>query len=290
MSGIPLWLQARRWGLAAGAALLVGAAIAWFVQVPACLVAAITPFGSGLLISALAFELLVTAYRQGGFIDFVAARFDVAPGPGVRALPAQGAQVIHCRPTSSAHTMTKKKQPTKPTTDTAEREGKAPASGGRPENPFLDGELFSRMRDYTERDAAFSKELKAISERGAGKCSTDAREAPSLAVLRASVKKGLSLATILERITLGVDAGLWEAWLAQFGFELQGVSYAKGGPRNARIALDLSLGSKATAAFANAGVPNWRSLAAEDCVQVQVHKPTETVPAKAFAVFYLEAE
>ena len=29
-------------------------------------------------------------------------------------------------------------------------------------NPFLNAEFYQRMRDYTERDAAFSKELKAI--------------------------------------------------------------------------------------------------------------------------------
>ena len=67
------------------------------------------------------------------------------------------------------------------------------------------------------------------------------------------------------------------------------MNYAKDGPRNARLALDLSLGSKATSAFSNAGIPNWRSLAAEDCAQVQVHKPTEKTPAKAYAVFHLDA-
>ena len=160
---------------------------------------------------------------------------------------------------------------------------------GRPENPFLDADLYGRMRDYTERDAAFSKELKAISERGAGKVSPDASEAPSLQVLRATVKKGLSLHTIFERIVDGVESGLWTPWLAQFGFELLGVNYAKEGPRNARLALDLSLGSKATAAFSNAGIANWRSLTAEDCLQVQVQKPTETAPAKAYAIFVLDA-
>lgn len=163
------------------------------------------------------------------------------------------------------------------------------APAGRPENPFLDAELYGRMRDYTERDAAFSKEIKAIGERGAGKKSTDAREAPSLKVLRVGVKKGLALHEMFARIVSGVESGLWEPWLAQFGFDLAGVNYSKTGARNARLALDLSLGSKATAYFANAGIANWRSLAAEDCVQVQIHKPTETAPAKAYAIFYLDA-
>lgn len=167
----------------------------------------------------------------------------------------------------------------------------APATpAGRPDNPFLDAGLYGRMRDYTERDAAFSKELKAISERGAGKAGIDPRTASALQVLRASAKKGLTLDEVLARIVRGVDSGLWESWLAQFGFELLGVNYAKTGPRNARLALDLSLGSKATAAFSNGGIANWRSLAAEDCAQVQVQKPTEKTPAKAYAVFILDGE
>jgi hypothetical protein len=181
--------------------------------------------------------------------------------------------------------MTNKKQPPAKVAKAVATE--APA--GRPENPFLDAAFYGRMRDYTERDAAFSKELKSINDRGAGKASPDAREAPSLQVLRAVVKKGLSLDEILARIVRGVESGLWEPWLAPYGIELQGVNYAKTGARNARLALDLSLGSKATAAFANAGIANWRSLAAEDCAQVQVHKPTEKTPAKAYAIFHLDA-
>lgn len=175
---------------------------------------------------------------------------------------------------------TTKKAPAKRIVDT-------PA--GRPENPFLDTGFYSRMRDYTERDAAFSKELKAISERGAGKDGADPRYATSLAVLRPVVKKGLSLDDILGRIVAGVESGSWESWLAAYGFELRGVNYAKTEPRNARLALDISLGSKATSAFSNAGIPNWRSLAAEDCAQVQIEKPTEKTPAKAWAIFLLDA-
>ncbi|NMM36993.1 MAG: hypothetical protein HHJ09_05675 [Glaciimonas sp.] len=157
------------------------------------------------------------------------------------------------------------------------------------ENPFQNTEFYARMRDYTERDAAFSKELKAISERGAGKQSGDARFAPSLKVLRGVIKKGLPLADMLDRIVLGVEKGLWEPWLTVFGLELRGVNYAKTGARNARLALDMSLASKANTLFANAGIPNWRSLAAEDCVELQVEKPTEKTPAKAYAIFCLDA-
>jgi hypothetical protein len=177
--------------------------------------------------------------------------------------------------------MTKKKQPPVRTPD------EAPA--GPTANPFLDADFYSRMRDYTERDAAFSKELKAIGEFGAGKQGTDARHAPSLEALRGVVKKGLPLKDMLERIVQGVESGLWEPWLTVFGFELRGVNYAKTGERNARLALDISLGSKAQPIFMHAGIGNWRSLAAQDCAQVQIEKPTEKAPAKAYAIFYLDA-
>ena len=74
MGHIPLWAQAGFWGLVAGAALLVGAAIAWFVEVPQRLIAAVMAFGRGVLISALSFELMDVAYKQGGF-DSTASGF-----------------------------------------------------------------------------------------------------------------------------------------------------------------------------------------------------------------------
>jgi hypothetical protein len=172
----------------------------------------------------------------------------------------------------------KKKTPPTPETD-------APAA--RAGNPFLDAEYYQRMRDYTERDAAFSKELKAIAE--AGKRSTDARMAPSLAHLRTVVKKGQPLHEMFKRMVDGIESGLWEPWMAAYGIELRGVDYAKGGPRNARLALDISLACKASTAFGNAGVPNWRSLVAQDCAQLQIEKPTEKEPAKAWAIFFLDA-
>ena len=177
--------------------------------------------------------------------------------------------------------MTNKKQPP------AGKADGAPA--GRPENPFIDGGFYDRVRDYTERDATFSKELKAIADRGAGKQSTDARFAPSLELLRGVVKKGVSLNDMLNRITAGTESGLWEPWLSAFGIELRGVSYDKAGPRNARLALDISLNAKANPLFSNAGIRNWRSLVAEDCAQLQVEKPTVETPAKAYAIFFLDA-
>jgi ZIP family zinc transporter len=64
---MPLVLQAGMWGLVAGLALVVGAAVAWFLEVPPRVIAAIMAFGSGVLISALSFELMDEAYKTGGF-------------------------------------------------------------------------------------------------------------------------------------------------------------------------------------------------------------------------------
>jgi len=62
-----LWLAAGLWGLLAGSALLVGAAIGYFAHVPARIIAAVMAFGGGVLISALSFDLMDEAYRRGGF-------------------------------------------------------------------------------------------------------------------------------------------------------------------------------------------------------------------------------
>lgn len=61
-----MWLTAGLWGWLAGGALLIGAALGWFVRLPARLTAAIMAFGSGVLLSALSFDLLEEAHRHGG--------------------------------------------------------------------------------------------------------------------------------------------------------------------------------------------------------------------------------
>ncbi|MFL6694453.1 MAG: ZIP family metal transporter [Ramlibacter sp.] len=67
-------LAAAGWGLLAGGALVLGAAVAWFMRVPQRVIAAVMAFGSGVLISALAFELMDEAYRRGG-LDSTGAGF-----------------------------------------------------------------------------------------------------------------------------------------------------------------------------------------------------------------------
>lgn len=63
---MPIWLQAGFWGLAAGGALVLGALVAWVVRVPQRVAASVMAFGAGVLISALAFDLVDEAERSGG--------------------------------------------------------------------------------------------------------------------------------------------------------------------------------------------------------------------------------
>lgn len=63
---MPIAIQGGLWGLLAGGALVIGAAIAWFVRVPQKIVASVMAFGAGVLISALAFDLVDEAETTGG--------------------------------------------------------------------------------------------------------------------------------------------------------------------------------------------------------------------------------
>ncbi|NML18007.1 ZIP family metal transporter [Azohydromonas caseinilytica] len=71
---MPQWLQAGLWGLLAGGALVLGAAVGYRVKIPPRLVAAVMAFGSGVLISALSFELMDEAFNRGG-LDSTALGF-----------------------------------------------------------------------------------------------------------------------------------------------------------------------------------------------------------------------
>lgn len=63
---MPIWIQAGLWGLVAGGALVLGALVAWLIEVPQRIVASVMAFGAGVLISALAFDLVDEAERNGG--------------------------------------------------------------------------------------------------------------------------------------------------------------------------------------------------------------------------------
>ncbi len=64
---MPGWLEAGLWGTVAGLALVIGAIGGFYLRLPPRFIAAIMAFGSGVLISALAFELMDEAYHRGGF-------------------------------------------------------------------------------------------------------------------------------------------------------------------------------------------------------------------------------
>ena len=63
---IPVWLQALVWGTVGGAALVVGSAVSWKWRIPDKVVSTIMAFGAGVLIAALAFELVDEAAETGG--------------------------------------------------------------------------------------------------------------------------------------------------------------------------------------------------------------------------------
>lgn len=68
---MPVAVEAGLWGLLAGGALVVGAAVAWFVPVPRRVVASVMAFGAGVLISALSFDLVDEAETTGGLLPTV---------------------------------------------------------------------------------------------------------------------------------------------------------------------------------------------------------------------------
>lgn len=64
---MPQWLAAGFWGLVAGSALVIGSLIGYFAHVSQRVIASVMAFGSGVLISALSFELMDEAYKRGGY-------------------------------------------------------------------------------------------------------------------------------------------------------------------------------------------------------------------------------
>ncbi len=60
--------SAGGWGLLAGSALLLGALFGYLARVPSGVVAAVMAFGSGVLLSAVSFELIAEAHEIGGLL------------------------------------------------------------------------------------------------------------------------------------------------------------------------------------------------------------------------------
>jgi ZIP family zinc transporter len=65
---VPTWREAGLWGLLGGGALVLGALVAWFLRVPQTVIASVMAFGSGVLISAVAFDLMAEAAETGGLL------------------------------------------------------------------------------------------------------------------------------------------------------------------------------------------------------------------------------
>jgi ZIP family zinc transporter len=61
-------MTAGFWGLVSGAALLLGACVGLFVQLSAGRIGGIMAFGAGVLMSAIAFELMDEAYGEAGLL------------------------------------------------------------------------------------------------------------------------------------------------------------------------------------------------------------------------------
>jgi zinc transporter, ZIP family len=87
---MPGVVEAGAWGLVAGAALVVGAAVGFLLRVPGKVVASVMAFGAGVLLSAVSFELIAEAHQQGGLVP-------TALGATVGALLYTGANVLLAR-------------------------------------------------------------------------------------------------------------------------------------------------------------------------------------------------
>lgn len=68
---MPIWVQAGLWGLLGSSALVIGAAIAFLVELPKRLIAGVMAFGCGILISAVAYDLIMDGYEQGGLYPII---------------------------------------------------------------------------------------------------------------------------------------------------------------------------------------------------------------------------
>src|SRR5689334_16608247 len=68
---LSLALLAGFWGLVGGSTLVLGAFLGWRVRMSQAVVAGIMAFGAGVLVSALAFDLMEHAYDQDGASSLV---------------------------------------------------------------------------------------------------------------------------------------------------------------------------------------------------------------------------
>src|SRR5690348_13514030 len=69
---MPVWATAGLWGLLGASSLLLGAALAYLLKMPRSVTAGIMSFGCGVLISAVAYDLLEDGFQEGGIWPIVA--------------------------------------------------------------------------------------------------------------------------------------------------------------------------------------------------------------------------
>jgi len=69
---MPPWASAGLWGLLAASSLILGAAAAYLVTLPERITAGIMAFGCGVLISAVAYDLLEDGFQEGGIWPIIA--------------------------------------------------------------------------------------------------------------------------------------------------------------------------------------------------------------------------
>ena len=108
------WYDALLWGTVAGSALVIGSGIAWKWHIPPKIVSSVMAFGAGVLISALAFELVDEAVESGGLTATVWGFF-------AGAVAYVGANVLLARAGARHRKRSGKKQPS---------EADSPGSGG----------------------------------------------------------------------------------------------------------------------------------------------------------------
>jgi ZIP family zinc transporter len=68
---MPVWLSAGLWGLLGASSLIVGATLAFAVKLPRWITAGIMSFGCGVLISAVAYDLLEDGFQEGGILPII---------------------------------------------------------------------------------------------------------------------------------------------------------------------------------------------------------------------------
>lgn len=68
---MPIWIQAGLWGLLAASSLVIGAFIAYTFRLPTRISAGIMAFGCGVLVSAVAYDLLEDGFQEGGIWPIV---------------------------------------------------------------------------------------------------------------------------------------------------------------------------------------------------------------------------